>query len=72
MNSLSNNRFERGISFQRLSLEAEIDQFHLEDEEGVPERPVEVLDSEIESDRLSTTHPQKLIVARFDTSSEEE
>ena len=69
---MSNNRFERGINFERLSLEAEIDQFHLEDEEGVLERPVEVLDSETESNRLSTTHTQKLIVARFDTSSEEE
>ena len=55
----------------QLSLEAEIDQFHLEDE-GVPERPVELLDSKIKSNRFSATYPPKLIVARVNTSLEEE
>ena len=58
--------------FMQLSLKAEIDQFRLEDEEGVAERPVELLDSEIESDRFSAVHPPKLIVAHVSTSSEEE
>ena len=56
----------------QLSLEAEIDQFCLKKEEGALERPVELSDSEIESDRFSATHPLKLIVARVNTSSEEE
>lgn len=56
----------------QLSLEVKIDQFHLEDEEGVAKRPVELLDSEIESDRFSTAYPPKLIVAYVSTSSEEE
>ena len=56
----------------QLSLEAEIEQFYLEDEGGVAERPVELLDSEIESDKFSTAHPPKLIVAHVGTSSEEE
>ena len=34
----------------QLSLEAEIDQFYFEDEEGVVERPVELLDSETKPD----------------------
>ena len=55
----------------QLSLEAKIDQFCLEDK-GVPERPVELSDSVTESDRLSTAHPQKLVVAQVDFSSEEE
>ena len=56
----------------QLSLEVKIDQFHLEDEEGVAKRPVELLDSEIKSDRFSTAYPPKLIVAYVSTSSEEE
>ena len=56
----------------QLSLEAEIDQFCLKKEEGALERPVELSDSEIESDRFSAAHTLKLIVARVNTSSEEE
>ena len=55
----------------QLSLEAEIDQFHLEDK-GVPERPVELLDSKIKSNIFSAAYPPKLIVARVNTSLEEE
>ena len=56
----------------QLSLNAEINQFCLEDKEGVARRPVELLDSEIESDKLSAAHPPKLIIANVGTSSEEE
>ena len=56
----------------QLSLEAEIDQFCLEKEEEALESPVELSDSETESDRFSAAHPPKLIVARVNTSSEEE
>lgn len=55
----------------QLSLKAEIDQFRL-DEEGAPERPVELSDSKTELDRLSVAHPSKLIVARVDSNSKEE
>ena len=41
----------------QLFLEAKIDQFHLEDEKGVVERLVELLDSE--------TKPNRISVARF-------
>ena len=54
------------------SLDAEIDQFHIEEEEGVPERPVELSDSETESDIFSTVHHPRLILVQPDTSSEEE
>ena len=55
-----------------LSLEAEIDQFHLEEEGEVPERPIELSNSEANLDRFSAAHSPRLIVARVDTSSEEE
>ena len=55
----------------QLSLEAEIDQFRLEDK-GVLESPMEISNFEVESDRLSTACPPKLIVARVDTNLEEE
>ena len=55
----------------RHSLNAEINQFHFREEEGVPKRPVELSDSKIESDSFSTIHHPRLIVARPDTSSEE-
>ena len=51
-----------------LSLEAKIDQFHLEEEGEVSGRPVELLDSEAELDRFSVAHSLRLIVARVDTS----
>ena len=55
-----------------LSLEAEIDLFHLEEEGEVPERPVQLLDFEANLDRFSAAHSPGLIVAQVDTSSEEE
>ena len=59
------------ISVQ-LSLEAKIDQFHLEDEEGVAERPVELLESEIELDYLSVARLPDLTAANVGANSEEE
>ena len=56
----------------QLSLEVKIDQFCLEDEEGVAERLVELLDSETEPDKLPIPHPSKLTVANVGASSEEE
>ena len=52
-----------------LSLKAEIGQFHLEEEGEVPERPVELSDSEADFDRFSATHSPRLIVARIDANS---
>ena len=52
-------------------MEEEINQFCFEKEEGVPEKLVELLDFETESDRLSFAHPPKLVVTRIDSSSEE-
>ena len=43
-------------SSSHLSLEEEIDRFNFTEEERTPERPVEILDSETESDKLSTAH----------------
>ena len=60
------------IASTNLSLEAEIEQFHLEEEGEVPERPVELLDSEADLDRFSAAHSLRLIVARVDTNSEDE
>ena len=59
-------------AFSRFSLEAEIDQFHFEEEEGVPERLVELSDSKAELDRLSATHSPRLVVTQIEISSEEE
>ena len=53
----------------QLSLEVEIDQFRLEDEERVVERHVELLDSETELDRLSVAHPPKLTIANVGANS---
>ena len=54
----------------RHTFDVEIDQFRFEQEEGVLERLVELSDSEHESERFSTVHPSKLIVAQIDTSLE--
>ena len=56
----------------RLPLEAEIDQFHLKEEEDTQERPVELSNSEGELDKSSATHSPKLIITQVDSSSEEE
>ena len=56
----------------QLSLEVEINQFRLEDEEGVVERPVELLDFETEPDRLSVAHLLELTIANVNANSKEE
>ena len=55
-----------------LSLEAEIDQFHLDEEGEVPERPVELSDTKADFDRFSTANLPRLVVAWIDSSLEEE
>ena len=50
----------------RLSLEAEINQFQLEKEEGAPKRPMELSDSEVDFDRSSVAHPPRLVITRVD------
>ena len=54
-----------------MSLEEEIDKFHFAKEEKTLERPVELLDSETESDRLFTAHQLGQIVALVETSFKE-
>ena len=54
-----------------LSLEEEIDKFQFAKEERTPERPVEILDSETEPDRLSTAHQPGQTAAFVEISSEE-
>ena len=58
-------------SSSHLSLEEEIDRFHFAEEERTPERPVELLDSETKSDRLSASHQPGQTIALVKTSSEE-
>ena len=60
------------IAFTPLSLEAEIDQFHLEEEGEVPKGLVELSNSEANLDRFSAAHSSRLIVARVDTSLKDE
>ena len=55
-----------------LSLEAEINQFHLEKEGEVQDKPVELSDSEANFDRFFVAHSPRLVVARINTSSTEE
>ena len=54
-----------------MSLEKEIDKFQFAKEERTPERPVEILDSETESDKLSTAHQLGQTTTFVETSSEE-
>ena len=56
----------------QLSLEAEIDQFRLEDKEGVAERLVELLDSKTELDRFLVACLLKLTAANVGANSNEE
>ena len=56
----------------QLSLEIEIDQFRLEQEERVVERPVELLDFETEPDRLSVARLPELTIANVNANSKEE
>ena len=58
------------IDLSRLSLEAEIDQFRLEEEGEEQEKPViQVSDSEGKLDRSSIVRSPKFIVARLDNNS---
>ena len=59
-------------AFTHLSLEAEIDQFHPKEEGKAPERPIEISDSKAGLDRFSAADFLRLLVARIETSSEEE
>ena len=60
-------------ALSRLSLEVEIDQFHLEDKrEEQGEQVVQVPDSEDELDRVSGVHPSDLVIVCIDNSSEDE
>ena len=59
-------------AFTHLSLEAEIDQFCLDEEDEAPDRPVEVSDSEAGLDRSSAANFLRLIVARVDSNVEGE
>ena len=58
-------------SSSHLSFEEEIDKFHFAEEKRTPERPVELLDSKTESNRLSTAHQPGQTVALVETSSKE-
>ena len=55
-----------------MSLEAEINQFRLDEEGEAPNRPVEVSDSEVGLDRSFAANFPRLIVARVDSNEEEE
>ena len=55
----------------RLSFEAKIDQFHLEEEEEVQDMPVELSDSKADFDRSSAVYPFEFMVTQVDTSFEE-
>ena len=60
-------------AFSRLSLEAEIDQFHLEEDKEERANPIiQLLNSEDELDRQSAAYSPKLIIARVDPSFEED
>ena len=58
-------------SSSHLLLEEEIDRFHFAKEERTPERPVEILDSETKSDRLSIAYRPGQTAAFVETSSKE-
>ena len=63
---------EEEIASSQLSLEEEIDQFRFVEEEGLSEKPVDILDSETESANLSSIHPKQLVITRIDSESEDE
>ena len=63
---------EEEIASSRLSLEEEIDQFRFVEDEGLSEKPMDILDSETESANLSSVHPKQLVITRIDSESEEE
>ena len=55
-----------------LSLEVEVDQFHLDEKGEAPDRPVEVLDFEAGLDRSSAIDFLRLVVAWIDSNEENE
>ena len=55
-----------------MSLKVEIDQFHLDEDGEALDRLVEVLDSKARLDRSSVADFSRLVVARIDSSEEEE
>ena len=63
---------EEEIASSRLSLEEEIDQFRFVEDEGLSEKPMDILDSETESANLSSVHPKQLVITRIDSKSKEE
>ena len=63
---------EEEIASSWLSLEEEIDQFRFVEDEGPSKKPVDILDSEIESANLSSIHPKQLVIAQIDLESEKE
>ena len=63
---------EEEITSSWLSLEEEIDQFRYVEDEGPSKKPMDILDSEIESVNLSSIHPKQLVIAQIDLESEKE
>ena len=63
---------KEGTASSCLSLEAKINQFHFREKGEALERPVELSDSKADLDRFSAAQSPQLVVARVDTSSEEE
>ena len=63
---------EEEITSSQISLEEEIDQFRFMEDEGLSEKPVDILDFETESANLSSVHPKQLVITRIDSESEEE
>ena len=61
-----------GIDSSYSSLEAEIDNFHFNEEGEVSARPIELSDSDLDLDRFLAAHSPELIVARIDISQEVE
>ena len=59
------------IASTHLSLEAKINQFHLQEEGEVLEKPVELSNFEADFDRFSVAHSPRLIIAQIDTSLED-
>jgi len=61
-----------GISFSHLSLEEEIENFHFEEEKTQGAQIVHISDAEDEPDRHSSVHSPILVIARPNSTSEEE
>ena len=63
---------EEEIALSRLSIEEEIDKFHFEEEENPKAPLVTISNAEGEADRHSSVHTPILVIARPNSSSEEE